>query len=297
MKKWAIPAKTFLLGEYAALANKGAIVLTTHPCFEVTLTETNGLHGIHPDSPAGRWWNKMGHDQYGLHWYDPFNHCGGMGASSAQFLGAYFASSYINATTPTQAEILEAYWQCAWQDQGIRPSGYDVIAQSLSGCVSINRDEHHCEVFPWSFSDLAFIIVHTGHKLATHHHLQDMTLSDDVDQLNAIVTLAKHAFLSSDSQALVNAVNAYHHALVLTNRVDQNTVQLLDQLTDLPGLLAMKGCGAMGADVIILITTRESVATIQSHLRTMQLSIMATNEGVFTSDLASNSPRHILRSR
>jgi len=281
MKKWTIPAKTFLLGEYAALANKGAIVLTTHPCFEVTLTETNGLHGIHPDSPAGRWWNQAKHEQYGLRWHDPFNHRGGMGASSAQFLGAYLASSYINATTPTHAEMIEAYWQCAWRGQGLRPSGYDVIAQSLSGCVSINRSEHHSEVFPWPFSDLAFIIVHTGHKLATHHHLQDVTLSNDIEQLDAIVTQAKHAFISSDSRALVNAVNAYHHALVLTHRVDQNTLRLLNQLTDLPGLLAMKGCGAMGADVIILITTPECVSAIQSHLIAMQLSVMATNESVF----------------
>ncbi len=284
MKKWALPAKTFLLGEYAALADKGAIVLTTHPCFEVTLTETKGLHNIHPESPAGRWWIKTGYDHYGLHWHDPFNHCGGMGASSAQFLGAYFASSHLNATTPTQAGMLDAYWQCAWQGQGIRPSGYDVIAQSLSGCVSINRSEDDYNVLPWSFSDLAFIIAHTGNKLATHHHLQGATLSDDVEQLNTIVTQAKQAFMMSDSQALVSAINAYHHALVLTNRVDQNTLTLLEQLKGLPGLLAMKGCGAMGADVIVFITTKESVTRIQSHLMTMQLRIMATNKSIFISD-------------
>lgn len=290
MKTWVIPAKTFLLGEYAALADKGAIVLTTEPCFKVTLTATKGLDGIHPDSPAGRWWRKAGHEHCGLHWHDPFNHRGGMGASSAQFLGAYFASSYINGTTPTQAEMLDAYWQCAWQGQGQRPSGYDVIAQSLSGCVSINRSEHRCEIFPWSFNDLAFILVHTGHKLATHHHLQDITLTDDVEQLNAIVTQAKQAFRKSDSQALVNAVNAYHHALVSTNRVDHNTLYLLNQLSGLPGVLAMKGCGAMGTDVAVLITTSDCVDVIQSHLMAMQLSVMATNGNVFMVDSAGATP-------
>lgn len=58
--KWRIPTKTFLLGEYAALADLGAILLTTPPCFELTLTETPGLDGIHPDSPAGRWWQEAG---------------------------------------------------------------------------------------------------------------------------------------------------------------------------------------------------------------------------------------------
>ena len=280
LKKWTIPSKTFLLGEYAALADKGAILLTTHPCFEVTLTESTGLQGIHPDSPAGLWWSKARLNQYGLHWHDPLNHCGGMGASSAQFLGAYFATSYINGIIPTQADMLEAYWQCAWQGQGLRPSGYDVIAQSLSGCVSINRRENQCDVFPWSFSDLAFIIVHTGHKLATHHHLEETTLWDDVNQLDAIVTQAKHAFRSLDSQILVDAVNAYHHALVAMNRVEKNTLTLMTQLKGLPGLLAMKGCGAMGADVIILITTTLSAPAIQAHLTTMQLNTIATNANI-----------------
>ena len=35
--KWRIPAKTFLLGEYAAVAGESAIVLTTSPCFELSL--------------------------------------------------------------------------------------------------------------------------------------------------------------------------------------------------------------------------------------------------------------------
>ena len=51
---WSIPAKTFLVGEYAALKEQSAILLTTTPCFELRLTSQPGLHGIHPQSPAGR---------------------------------------------------------------------------------------------------------------------------------------------------------------------------------------------------------------------------------------------------
>ena len=49
---WTIPAKTFLMGEYAALAGESALLLTTTPHFELSLTDNPGLHGIHPDSPA-----------------------------------------------------------------------------------------------------------------------------------------------------------------------------------------------------------------------------------------------------
>lgn len=284
MMTWAIPAKTFLLGEYSAIADRGAIILTTHPCFELMLSETPGLHGIHPDSPAGRWWRLAGHDNLGLHFHDPYHHCGGMGASSAQFLGAYLATSYVSHQTPTHAGLLEAYWQCAWLGQGLRPSGYDVMAQSLSGCVSLNRQAHRCDIFPWPFPDLAFILLHTGLKLATHHHLIETTLSDDVKLLDAIVTQGQCAFIQSDSQALVDSVTAYHEALMLQHRVTQNTQQLIASCEGLPGLLAMKGCGAMGADVLLFITTVEGAPVIQHHLEGMKLKILATSESVFTGE-------------
>ncbi|WP_206753639.1 hypothetical protein, partial [Escherichia coli] len=56
--KWQIPAKTFLLGEYADIAGEPANLLTTSPCFALTLTENAKLEGIHPKSPAGLWWQK-----------------------------------------------------------------------------------------------------------------------------------------------------------------------------------------------------------------------------------------------
>lgn len=282
--KWRIPAKTFLLGEYAALADLGAIILTTLPCFELTLTDTPGLDGIHPDSPAGRWWVKAGDQHYGLHWHDPLSHCGGMGASSAQFVGAYWASAFLNHHTPAQDEILKAYWQCAWQGKGLRPSGYDVLAQSslssqmsdeLPACLSIHRRDDRLDSYSWPFRDLVFIIAHTGDKLATHHHLFNTTLLDDVERLDALVSMAHHALIQLDTQALVDAVNGYHQALMSMNRVAKHTQQLMSNLRGQPGLLAIKGCGAMGADALICLTTLEGVPGIQNCLREMNLQVLA----------------------
>ncbi len=103
--KWLIPAKTFLLGEYAALAGQSAVLLTTSPCFELSLSKEAGLHGIHPDSPAGRWWKENAQSEVGLQWHDPYQGCGGLGASSAQFLGAYLASMYLQKRDIQQQEL------------------------------------------------------------------------------------------------------------------------------------------------------------------------------------------------
>lgn len=279
-QEWQIPAKTFLLGEYAALADGGSILLTTTPCFKLSLSQNPGLHGLHPESPAGRWWAREGSLDYGLHWHDPYNGCGGMGASSAQFLGTYLATSYLNDQHPTQAQMLEAYWECAWQGQGLRPSAYDLIAQSLSGCVRINRGEHQCQISPWPFDDLAFVVVHTGNKVATHRHLQDTQLTVNIEPLNQLVHMANQAFELADGSVLAEAINGYYHALLSRDLVHDETQRLIAQFDDQEEILAVKGCGALGADVLLLLITKVNLPVIHSRLQKMNLRCLATHENL-----------------
>lgn len=287
--KWRLPAKTFLLGEYAALAERGAIVLTTMPCFELRLIDIPGLHGIHPESPAGRWWIEAGDKRYGLAWVDPTNHCGGLGASSAQFVGAYLATSFLQGASINQQEMLDAYWQCAWSGEGVRPSGYDVLAQYLGSLAcsderyvpeSIYIHHHRPERLAWPFNDLSFIIAHTGYKLATHHHLADIVLSDDVSRLDALVRKAYEAFSISDSNPLIEAVNGYHDALSQMHRVCENTQRLVSSLQRLPDILAVKGCGAMGADVLICLTRPDKASFMASQLSDLGLSVVYASHNV-----------------
>lgn len=280
--EWQIPAKTFLLGEYAALHDGGAIILTTTPCFKISLSTSPGLHGLHPESPAGRWWARAGFSDYGLDWHDPYHGCGGLGASSAQFLGAYFATSYLNQQSPNQAEMLDAYWQCAWNGQGIRPSGYDVIAQSLSGCVHINRGEHRCWSSPWPFDDLGFMLVHTGNKIATHDHLQAMQLTQHIEPLNQLVRMANRAFELVDGDLLIEAINGYYHALLKMDLVHEETQHLIERFLELDGVLAIKGCGALGADVILMITRRSALPALQHSIQGPKSCLLATDSNLST---------------
>ena len=273
--KWQIPAKTFLLGEYAALAEASAIILTTTPYFELSLSHQKECVGIHPDSPAGIWWQQQGITK-GLLWQDPYQGHGGLGASSAQFLAAFFAACHLNNKTPELRTVLEAYYQSSWSGKGLRPSGYDVIAQSQHACVYINKQNKIIHSYAWPFKDLSFLLIHTGVKLATHHHLQDTTLPPQIDYLSAIVDTAKEAFEHIDSQKLIHSINNYHQKLTQLNRVAPYSLECINTLNAYPEIVGIKGCGALGADVLLVLTSRQDAPSLKNKLLAKNWSIVAT---------------------
>lgn len=275
--KWSIPAKTFFLGEYAALGGLPAIILTTTPCFELTLTDEPGLVGVHPDSPAGLFWAKQPVFDKGLHWFDPYYGRGGLGASSAQFVGAYLASLYLKNEHGSQIDMLNHYFQSAWNGLGVRPSGYDVLAQSMQGCVYIHQQTAQYHAYPWPFKDLAFILLHTGEKLATHLHLQAITQPSQMTQLAAIVESARIAFESSDSLGVIGAVNSYHQHLLQMNLVASHTLSQIEHLKKHKNVLAIKGCGAMGSDVILILVPADQLSAMCAQLEQDRSTILATS--------------------
>lgn len=284
--KWQIPAKTFLVGEYAAIVGAPAIILTTSPCFELELRHSPETTGIHPQSPAGLWWAKHGHPEYGLVWHDPWQGRGGLGASSAQFLGAYLATCYVSKVLPSSVTMLEAYYQCAWSGMGLRPSGYDVLAQASQQCVYLSRQYDCMQDYTWPFSDIAFLLIHSGHKLATHTHLQRMTLPTDITDLITIVEQAKQAFEYSNSQMLIQAINAYQQQLSALQLTAPHSLVQLEQLRAHPDILAAKGCGAMGADVLLLIMPTNALPTQTNYLASLGWTILASNHQLYISEPA-----------
>lgn len=273
--QFAIPAKTFLIGEYAVLKQAGAIILITTPCFKLSVTETKQLEGIHPDSPAGKFW----HDflpQHGLSWFDPYEARGGFGASSAQFLGAYLAYCRLNSKSQSVPELLQYYAAYAWDGKGVKPSGYDIQAQAGSGCVYINH-QVQCETrFTWPFPDIGFILIHTGKKLATHEHLHHLSLPNNLELLATLAASARSAFDEVDSERLIAAVNGYYHQLVSANLVAAHSHEAISRLQKNPDILAIKGCGAMGADVLLLLVRKEKQAEIMDSLASTGWFVAAT---------------------
>lgn len=278
--KWLIPAKTFLLGEYAAVAEASAIILTTTPCFELSLISQAGISGIHPESPAGLWWQEQKIPEIGLSWYDPYAGRGGLGASSAQFLASYWASCYVKNIKPDNESMLQVYYQKSWAGKGLRPSGYDVIAQSQKGCVYINKQKKIIESYAWPFDDLSFFLIHTGVKLATHHHLQQTTLPEPIDYLSELVDAARQAFEHISSDQLINSINLYQEELTKLNLVTEHSLSLLNQINKFPEILASKGCGALGADILLLLSSRKNAEPLKAKLKKLNLLLLATENSL-----------------
>ncbi|MBA2652434.1 MAG: hypothetical protein H0U73_09235 [Tatlockia sp.] len=293
--KLRIPAKTFLLGEYAALAGASAIVLTTSPCFELAFTEDEKVHGIHPDSPAGQWWAHHRIPKQGLSWRDPYHGMGGLGASSAQFLGAYLASCHLLNVVPNQKALLDAYFQCSWRGEGLKPSGYDVLAQSQNRCVYINYEQQILKSYDWSFEDISFLLLHSGQKLATHYHLKNMRLPSSIKQLSATVELAHLAFQQVDSEKLIQAISSYEQQLANLGLVAPHSLEHIRIFNSQPDVLAAKGCGALGADVLLLIVPTNCLKSKAKNLADDGWTVLATNQDLYSGhELMKNKPHKTL---
>ncbi|HVT63299.1 MAG TPA: hypothetical protein VHD33_07435 [Legionellaceae bacterium] len=257
---WTVPAKTFLVGEYAALRNQSAIILNTAPHFELKQIATPGLQGIHPDSPAGRWWSQAAMPDLGLVWHDPYQGLGGLGASSAQFLCVYQAWAAYRHLAVEPGQLLDDYQSLVGNEGGLVPSGYDVLAQYLQGhCVYLNRQDNVYRNYIWPFKDLSYILIHTQQKLATHTHLKTLDFTNAVEPLAAIVEQAKSAFDLGDGHMIVEAINHYHELLHHNGWVAAHTLTFIERIKSDINPLAIKGCGAMGADVILIIVPQSRI--------------------------------------
>ncbi|MBA2655519.1 MAG: hypothetical protein H0U70_00865 [Tatlockia sp.] len=286
-----IPAKTFLLGEYAALAGESAIILTTSPCFEITLTKEGGLQGIHPDSPAGQWWAQHRIASQGLCWQDSYQGRGGLGASSAQFLGAYLASCHLLKVIPNQKSLLDAYYQCSWQGVGVKPSGYDVLAQTQNRCVYLNQKQQVTKSYDWTFKEISFLLLHSGQKLATHYHLKNIKPLKAINPLSATVERARQAFELADCELLVDAIKSYSEQLIDLGLVAPHSLEYIRAFNSQPEVLAAKGCGALGADVLLLIVPTSCLESKVKNLEKEGWTVLATNKDLYTGcELMKNKP-------
>jgi hypothetical protein len=182
---------------------------------------------------------------------------------------------------PQSESLLRAYLQFSWKGKGTSPSGYDVLAQTQAGCVYIERRNQVLTSFPWPFADIAFLLLHSGQKLATHYHLQTMHLPKGVELLPPLVEQAKQAFSSVQSSVLVQAVNAYQAQLASMGLIAKHSLVQLDLLTKIPGVLAAKGCGALGADILLLLVQLSTLKETLLYLQEQSWDVLATQQELY----------------
>jgi mevalonate kinase len=273
------PSKTFLLGEYAVLRGKGAILLATEPRFRLRVTphhqDAPAIEGIHAASPAGKMLasDSAFYSQYRLQFIDPFKGLGGFGASSAQFLMLYALKQFIHAEEINDLDLLTVYRKFAWQGEGEPPSGADLICQRYGHLSYFSKQDNQLTQLAWPFPKLSYVLIHTGTKLATHEHLKG-ALHFNENALEKIVQLGLESLENKKAEDFVASINQYAHALQDQQLLAENTQNMLQQLCSHQAILAGKGCGALGADVIIIFYNNDKHDVILTLLKQLQCNVI-----------------------
>lgn len=286
------PGKTFFLGEYLALDGGPSIVVSTRPRF-VLRAEPRFNPSEKPTlpfnemSPAGRYFERHKSDlsKWRLSFEDPHAGRGGLGASSAQWAllcALHRDWKWMEGKNFPWNALLAEYRACAWNGEGTPPSGADVISQLSGGLTYIKSgQEDKSDVtldvklndvtlvrgLSWAFPTMAFTLFRTGKKLATHEHLKTTTLAP-YGVLRTIVLDAEKAFMSGDENRVAEAVRGYAHVLREAGLTADSTEGLLVKMRERTDLFwAVKGCGAMGADVILALHSADRFDDVEGWAR------------------------------
>lgn len=295
-----IPGKTFCFGEYAALVGGSALLLTTQPGFEVEFEATNEPQEcpFHPLSPAGLYYkkNQLFYSSWKVAFKDNYKGRGGFGSSTAQFIGLSYFRRQTEApeTTISQSSFFKSIWQDYADinkelnpdfEDSQRPSGYDLWAQLIGSVSTIKRIvtegdmQFNYQRINWPFSDLDFLIVPTGFKVATHEHLGKLNTTSlkGLSQLSDKIMVSLQA---KDHRGFLNDLKTWSHRLKALELVHPNTLEILGELNKYPEVAFAKGCGALGADIVFVVFVRGEQARVRLILSEMNL-----NEAYDCSDL------------
>jgi mevalonate kinase len=277
----SLPGKTFLSGEYAVLQDAQALVLNTGPRFTFTARQASAAdaEGIPAGSPAGLWlaMHRQVWQGWQLEFNDPHHAAGGFGASSAQFIFAHTFTTFLQAsvTRALAGLALHEMYEDYQESTGGLGSGVDVLAQTVGGVAHVDRATLTSESRPWPFADLDFAIVRTKQKMPTHEHLANLPRE-------ALVVLREPALavvesFSGSSYEFVQQVQRWSHALFELQLQAAKTTEMLDLLRAQPWCKACKGCGALGADTLLLLFAPADRPNVEAFVVQQDWPLVATS--------------------
>lgn len=281
--QYNIPGKTFLLGEYSVLHTGKALIACTKPYFslEAKLCEKNqqGVNPFHPKSPAGKFIHAYPEvfENLNLYWTSPYPQ-GGFGGSTAEFLGCYKIYCSRADIQENLTDLYNQYLHYA-NNLGVQPSGADLMAQTKSKIVYVQRTEMNAfaiESLKWPFEATSLLFFKTPYKLATHEHLKTLSnQSLNSDDLTDLTLKGYDALKNKNKKMFVDAINDYALCLEKRELTAESTQKILQQLR--PYCLAVKGCGALGSDVIVAVISESQQEKFIKHCQTNQLKCVASH--------------------
>lgn len=278
------PGKVFILGEYAVLAGLPAIVAAIAPRFQVRVKRDEKTIGesstaFHADSPVGRlieW--AAGRDprskMFSFDFEDPYL-TGGFGASTAQFATVYWAFALALGWDRSWHKVWELYRELTQSAKGLPPSGADLVAQWQGGIALVDAPHSECldlwPAFDWSSLLVFSASAQPGRKVATHRHLEELAkrgfptqdsgqnsnLISELEQSlrNGIDALmkAREGQVRGVGPLLGQALNDYADVLQRAGFEASCTTEDRQALGRLPGVLGVKGTGALQSDGLIVL--------------------------------------------
>ncbi|MEE9452352.1 MAG: hypothetical protein V3V61_06320 [Gammaproteobacteria bacterium] len=268
------PSKTFLLGEYLALCGGASLIVNTEARFSLTVkSQSPGeIIGISSQGPARQLLQTHAalFKPFKLNFTDPYAKAGGLGASSAQFLLCYALHEYVSrgsilsANTIEIDRLLQHYHSCCDIVGKYKPSGHDLIAQLKGDLCYFHPRENKPESYAWPFKEIGFYLLRSGTKIATHEHLAQLQPFDAHD-LNICMQQAMQAFHDQDPLNFIVAVNQYGQLLQQLGFVSVHTQALLRTIHSHKAVRATKGCGALGADIILVLIDKNKKSDFADH--------------------------------
>lgn len=264
------PSKTFLLGEYGVLNDGEALLLNTIPRFKALISFQPQEILFSQKSPSGQWLkkHKESFQKISLNWEKSYS--GGFGFSSAQFNTLYAYRLFQKGIATDQVNI-----QKLWEDyrslefEGCMPSGADVVSQWVGGICIFKQKPFQVTALDSFFSDLGFLILKTGDSLATHEHLKNFKYPD-VSSLKVCTQKGIQALKSKSKNLFLESVNDYRELLKSLGLVRDQTQKLLKEFSLISEIQAFKGCGAMGAETVIVFFEKKDKNLVKqklSHLK------------------------------
>lgn len=269
MLSLSAPGKTFLCGEYLALNGGPSLVLATEPRFRLTIAKSLVTsHPFHPESPAGQFIasHPEFYEGFELKFENPYG-TGGFGGSTAEFLLVKAMHQFgPGLRTEHQLDLdVRAAWN-AYRElhtgRDIKPSGADLVGQACGFVTAFERRSGRIQIFSWPFQNLGFALFKTSIKLATHEHLNDGALLELADQFETLEPPCQKVWdalaKGSEGQFLIG-LNEVGRILEKLKLQAEPVLLKTQKLRGIAGIRAAKGCGAMGADVVVVVFDRREI--------------------------------------
>lgn len=283
---YSAPGKCFIAGEYLAMDGGPCLVVNVEPRFELRVSEGRGrADGLPSGSPAASFVSRHPEFFHGLdlEFRDPHAGAGGWGASTAQYLTVFAAHAWGAAANDEAHRdldlraLLESYQRDAWNGEGRAPSGADLVAQSRGGWMFFERATGSIQVSAWPFEDLEPYLIRTGEKVPTHEHLRALG-SWDPEPLRRLMMRVRESWSVADAPAFCAALGQYGTELRGRGWATERSRSLLHDLLWRDGVRAAKGCGALGADLVLAVVDRAERRSFENFLEEAGLEAVRPRE-------------------